>query len=260
MTKSKIEYTDRSWNPVTGCSKVSEGCRDCWAERLITTRLKHLPRYEGGFKPTVHQNRFNEPLHWKKPSRIFVCPMGDLFHESIDYDFIVSAFLVMFAANKHVYQVLTKRPERMDRAIKQILDRYNYVAPHIWLGVSAENQNRADERIPILLDIPAAVRWVSLEPLLGPVDLSLFNLRDESKGLFSHGYYKQNLHWVVIGCESGSRRRPCKIEWVRDIVQQCKATNIPVFVKQLDIGGKVVHDINQFPEDLRVRQYPEDKR
>jgi len=184
--KTKIEWTEYSWNPVTGCTPASEGCKNCYAKRMAT-RLKGRYGYpeDEPFKVTLHPEKLKEPLKWKKPRRVFVCSMGDLFHEQVPDEYIAKVWEVMNNASQHTFLVLTKRPQRMkdflarlgwyihDRdgyPMEAVLDEGGkYTLKNVWLGVTAENQQRADERIPILLQIPAAVRFVSIEPMLGPV-------------------------------------------------------------------------------------------
>ena len=186
MAQTKIEWADAVWNPVTGCTPISEGCQNCYAERMAT-RLKGRYGYpeDEPFKVTLHPEKLKEPLKWKKPRRVFVCSMGDLFHEQVPDGYIAKVWEVMSNASQHTFLVLTKRPQRMedflarlgwythDREVnpaEAVLDEGGkYTLKNVWLGVTAENQQRADERIPILLQIPAALRFVSIEPMLGPV-------------------------------------------------------------------------------------------
>jgi len=183
------------------------------------------------------------PMRLKKPAQIGVQFMGDLFHEDVPESFICSVLEHAAEATQHTFLFLTKRPDRM----LEISGRpwYGHHIPHFWLGVTVCNQAEADAKIPVLLSIPAAVRWLSVEPMLSNVWVPTS--------------YMPRLQWVVVGCESGPRRRPCNIEWVRSVVAQCKAAGVPVFVKQLDIGGKVISELTQFPADLQIRAYPEVK-
>jgi len=250
---SKIEWTDRTWSPVTGCTKISEGCKNCYAERMARRLAGRYgyPAAPNHFDVTVHEDKLEKPLKRKKPTTYFVCSMGDLFHEDVPDDFIGEAFAVMDNAKQHAFQLLTKRPERMREFMDGFQDCGNgYVSPHIWPGVSVENQETADERIPILLDTPGAVRFVSLEPMLGSVCLD-----DETEtvylGIETYHHtmetpdgtgiiWHPGLDWVIVGCESGPNRRPCDINWIRDVRDQCIAADIPFFLKQMEIGGKVV--------------------
>lgn len=249
--KSKIEWTDATWNIVTGCSKVSQGCKNCYAERGWA-RLSANPKtvYYGRKFTDVkcHPERLDQPIRWKKPRRIFVNSMSDLFHECVPFDFIADVFWVMRCSKNHVFQILTKRPERM-------LEFYDFAKtsfwplPNVWIGVSVEDQETADERIPLLRDTPAAVRWLSMEPLLGQVDLSSIlnqcdrvrcGLQDDplAAALLNQGIASGNadairyIDWVVVGGESGPNARPTHPDWVRSIRDECLAANVPFFFKQ----------------------------
>lgn len=346
-----IQWTDETWNPVTGCTKVSAGCKHCYAE-TVADRFwaKQYPDVEietngpGGtitrsrqFTDVMtHEDRLLAPVSWRKPRRVFVNSMSDLFHEDVPDVFIERVFSVMAQAERHTFQVLTKRPARMlawfrarrfdvkDYAILQTENpgecRYAWPwpLPNVWLGVSCENQETANERIPLLLQTPAAVRFISAEPLLGPIDLThvtagpLCPQRPDHivdvlragtwvlrSGLvpvgqpdFINHSDMERLDWVIVGGESGPKSRPCALEWIQSIVRQCTAADKPVFVKQL--GGYVVSedraadspatmrdllgphavwpehrwlwragladrkggDLGEWPEDLRVRQWP----
>ena len=242
MNKTKINWTDMVWNPVTGCTKVSAGCKNCYAETIAN-------RFWGDRKFTdvmIHPERLDQPLKWKKPKKIFVNSMSDLFHETILGQDIINILSVMEDAKQHTFQVLTKRPARM----KAIVDFYHSVIPNVWFGVSIEDQKTADDRIPLLCYTPAVIKWLSAEPLLGYIDLQL---RGRNYGISSKHEY---IDWVVVGCESGPKRRECKIEWVESIVEQCKYENVPVWVKQLEVDGKVTEDVEKFPEHLRIREMP----
>lgn len=239
MARSDIEWTDYSWNFITGCNKVSAGCKNCYAETIANRFWK-----ERKFTDVqIDESKLELPLHLKKPRMIFVNSMSDLFHEKISFEVIAKCWDTMFDTERHTYQILTKRPERMLDFIKWMNEKQNRGTDYnnVWLGVSVENQQTVDERIPFLLQTPAVVRWLSVEPMLEKIKL--------------YDVYKIN--WVVVGCESGHNRRECKLEWVENIVEQCKQGNIPIFVKQLQINGKVVKDINQFPKHLQIRQYPQ---
>ena len=177
MSKTRIEWTEHTWNPMSGCTKISDGCKNCYAEKMAN-RLKAMgvKGYENGFAVTLHPEKLREPLERKKPTMYFVCSMGDLFHEDVPFDYIDQIFSTMVLCPQHTFQVLTKRPDRMkkyledeDRKFLDIAGKNScvYPLPNVWLGVTAENQEQADKRIPILLDTPAAVRFVSIEPMLG---------------------------------------------------------------------------------------------
>ena len=230
-----IEWTDATWNPVTGCTEVSPGCAHCYAKTFAERwRGKEDHPYEMGFDLTLRPERLDQPRRWRKPRMIFVNSMSDLFHEGIPWDFIVDVYKVMFEADQHIYQVLTKRSERFreffgsglplgdgpqdETEYWQAMNRkYVGEAPHIWHGVSVENQRFADIRIPHLLSVPAAVRFLSCEPLLGPLDLTP---------------YLERLQWVIVGGESGPKARPANPHWVREIKDQCVRYGVPFFFKQ----------------------------
>ncbi len=210
-TKSKIEWTESTWNPVTGCSKISQGCLNCYAERMAN-RLMHMgqPNYCNGFKVTEHPKTLKIPLRWKKPQMVFVNSMSDLFHDEISEDFVLKIFEVMNKAEWHSYQILTKRADHLMELSKRLPWRKN-----IWLGVTVENA-KYKNRIDALRKTGAHIKFLSLEPLLGPVG-------------------KLNLHgldWVIAGGESGPRARHIKPEWVREIRDQCIEQNVPFFFKQ----------------------------
>ncbi|MGV3518190.1 DUF5131 family protein [Luteitalea sp.] len=325
--KTGISWTDATWNPIRGCTRVSEGCRHCYAETVAHRHggpgrpyegLTTNGRWNGTIK--VVDEHLTDPLRWQRPRRVFVNSMSDLFHENVADETIDRIFAVMALSPRHSFQVLTKRPARMRAYLSGGLDRrvdigetaYNlakwgpavcahlvtanspmWPLPNVWLGVSVEDQATADARIPLLLQTPAAVRFISAEPLLGAIDLT----RRIGGGPF--------LDWVIVGGESGHGARPCWTPWVRRIVEQCTAAGVACFVKQLganvrdrnDAGfmgdepdhwpehigfeGRVEHDLDgtrdgyqgapvrihlhdrkgadmaEWPEDLRVRQFPE---
>lgn len=246
MAETKIEWANKTWNPVTGCTKISPGCQNCYAERM-SKRLAGRAGYpkDDPFKVTLHPDRLDEPLKWKKPSRIFVCSMGDLFHYDVPDEYISEVFDVMCQCPDHIFQVLTKRPERMSHFIKSYLGK---ISGHIWLGVTAENQEQADKRIPILLQIPAAVRFVSVEPMLGYVALSHVEFdrwttmnvlegcgittRPGAMGQCIPNCGCEKLNWVICGGESGPGARPMHPDWARSLRDQCKVAGVPFFFKQ----------------------------
>lgn len=211
MGKSKIEWTEETWNPVTGCDSVSPGCDNCYAERLaIRLQAMANKRYINGFRLTLHWDKIEEPLHWTRPRLVFVNSMSDLFHPDVPNEFIDSVFDTMASASQHTFQILTKRPQR---AAKH-LDGWK-LSPNIWIGTSIETDQYAF-RADYLRKINTQVRFLSCEPLLGP--LQSLNLQD--------------IHWVIVGGESGPGHRPIKIEWVRDLRNRSKEANIPFFFKQ----------------------------
>ena len=214
MGKTKISWSEMTWNPVTGCSKVSSGCDNCYAEKIaLTNRRNTFPR---GFAVTLRPERLDDPKRWRQPRLVFVNSMSDLFHREIPPDYLRQIWTTMLDANQHTYQILTKRPHRMQRLVA---DLDLPLAPHIWLGVSAENQELADSRIPPLLDTRPVVAFVSAEPLLDTLNLRAY-LRPGG------------LQWVIVGGESGNVRRPMRYEWARSLRDQCQAANIPFFYKQ----------------------------
>ncbi|MEA3312347.1 MAG: phage Gp37/Gp68 family protein [candidate division WOR-3 bacterium] len=208
---SKIEWTESTWNPLTGCSKVSPGCQNCYAE-VMARRLQANgnPNYRNGFKLTMHEHLLKVPLGWKKPRIVFVNSMSDLFHEDVSVEFIMKTLEVMRQANWHRFQILTKRAERLAE-----LDRKIIWTPNIWMGVSVENQDYTF-RIDCLRKTGACVKFVSFEPLLEP--LPRLNLK--------------GIDWVIVGGESGPRARPMSAEWVKDIRDQCLRASVPFFFKQ----------------------------
>lgn len=304
--KTSIEWTDFNWNFLRGCSRVSEGCRNCYAEGVaarfsgfsengkqlpyfgLAEMVNGKPRWTGEI--SYHEDILLQPLRWTKPRKIFVNSMADLFHEKVTDEMLDKAFAVMALTPWHVYQILTKRPQRMRdymndpdtpiRIADQMIEitcgtkwetdmrawtgllqdeetndsaiplRVKWPLPNVWAGVSVEDQKTADERIPLLLDTPAAIMWISAEPLLGPIDLhpkaspgyAMLSRFYSPEGFDESGSqpvhdrqekYFPRLDWIVVGGESGPRARPCNVEWVRSIVSQCKAADVPVFVKQL---------------------------
>ena len=208
---SSIEWTESTWNPVTGCTKISSGCKHCYAERMAI-RLKAMgqPNYANGFELTIHEHALELPLRWKKPQTIFVNSMSDLFHEDVPTDFILRVFAVMHRARWHRYQILTKRSDRLLE-----LDPYLTWESHIWMGVTVENKDHIF-RIDHLRQTHSLIKFLSLEPLLGP--LQRLNLK--------------GIDWVIVGGESGYGARPMDTSWVIDIRNQCQRTEVPFFFKQ----------------------------
>jgi len=212
MATSKIEWTESTWNPVTGCSKISEGCVNCYAERLAK-RLKAMGQknYANGFNVTLHPHALTIPLKWKKSRLVFVNSMSDLFHHEVPLEFIQQIFNIMNQASWHRFQVLTKRAERL----AELAPLLNKWSENIWMGVTVEKDTYLD-RLKYLKKVPAATRFLSLEPLLGPI--TNIDLTD--------------IHWVIVGGESGPNARPMKKEWVIDIQKQCVESHVPFFFKQ----------------------------
>lgn len=246
MAETKIEWADKTWNPITGCTPISEGCQNCYAKRM-SKRLAGRCGYpkDKPFAVTIHRDKFEQPLHWKKPSRIFVCSMGDLFDDAVPFRYIHEIWDVMKKCPQHNFLILTKRPEIMRIVLGRIysLERLGAAMgfwSHIWLGVTAETQQRADERIPILLQTPAAKRFVSVEPMLGQIDLKHLQPNREveidclsgTHGVISpHAGINEKLDWVICGGETGPGARPMHPDWARSLRDQCQAAGTPFFFK-----------------------------
>lgn len=296
MRRSKIEWCDTTWEIVSGCTKVSAGCTNCFAERMFPRvhggetvgeevrggwagrpcRLISEPRPRKFSDVRLHEDRLGVPLRWRKPRKVFVCSRSDLFHEEVPEDFIAQAWAVMAANPAHTFQVLTKRPERMCDFVRRwcvVLpakgggdyEQRSHL-PNVQLGTSVENQEAADERIPHLLRCPAALRFLSLEPLLGPVDLDS-RLRCPSCGYGpadqrTHGDHRlcdgaipPEIGWVIVGGESGPNARPMGIDWARSIVEHCRAAGVACFVKQ-DSGPRAGQQ-GRLPDDLwAMKEFP----
>lgn len=286
MAKTKIEWASHSWNPITGCSKTSEGCRFCYAERMARRLAgRHgYPKAPHYFDVTLRPERLEEPLRRMKPTTYFVCSMGDLFHEDVPDEFILEVWRVMEHCQRHTFLVLTKRPKRMKEFIQRLFSYLeepdcweldgsdtwidlihksntphyfnpSVILPNVWLGISAENQQRADERIPVLQKIPAAVRLVSLEPLLGPIDLRRtppvpheYYVNVTRTGDGTGIKYTEGIDWVICGAETGPGARPMDPDWARALLAQCREAGVPFFMKQVSHGP--------VPDDLMVREYP----
>jgi len=229
---TKIEWTQESWNPIVGCSKVSPGCKNCYAERMAK-RLKAMgvAQYqnvvdEKGWTGEILMSpgkTLQIPWHWENPRMIFVCSMSDLFHEQVKFEWIDTIFITIKSSPQHTFQILTKRAERMAEYFST-----RAVPDNVWVGVTAEDQQRADERIPYLLQVKAKVRFVSVEPMLGPVELWAFI------GV------NNGIHWVICGGESGTGARPMNPDWARRLRDQCRITEVPFFLKQMKVDGKMV--------------------
>jgi protein gp37 len=243
-----IPYVDETWNPVVGCSAVSEGCRYCYAEQLHTQRHKayragkQVPKqYAEPFK-TVQclPDRLGIPAKWRKPRRIMVCSMADIFHDDVPSTFIGQAWGMMRDAKQHTFLVFTKRIERAERMLSVSVQE---PAPNIQLIVSVEDQKTADERIPLLLDCPVAVRGVSYEPALRLVHFTPY----------------PRLDWVIFGGESGPNARPCELQWARGTRDWCRATGTAFYMKQLgSYNGRDHAKFETFPKELQVRAYPKE--
>jgi len=284
MARSKIEWLARpgtipeSWNVVTGCTKVSAGCRNCYAERMAK-RLAGRFGYpaDDPFRVTGHPDRLAQPFRWRKPHTVFVCSMGDLFHEDIAWVDIDTVFerLVDHRNKHHTFILLTKRAERMREFVTENYPGLAKCSPNVWLGVTAETQEQADKRIPALLQIPAAIRFVSVEPMLEEIDMfdvlannSLYKAsRHAGRGHY-HGerhedgstvavcddgttfYDGVDISWIICGAETGPGARPFDLDWARDLRDQCKRVGVPFFFKRPSPGQET-------PPDLQIREWPE---
>ncbi|MDA8108973.1 MAG: phage Gp37/Gp68 family protein [Betaproteobacteria bacterium] len=224
-TKSNIEWTEMTWNPVTGCTKISQGCKRCYAERMAK-RLKAMgsPRYRNGFGVTLHPDLLDTPKRWRQPRTVFVNSMSDLFHEDVPATYIARVFETMRACPQHTFQVLTKRADRLEALAQKLPWPEN-----VWMGVSVEDE-RVIGRVARLAHIQAAVRFLSLEPLIGPLDRLPLS----------------GIDWVIVGGESGPRARPMNPEWVTSILRQCRAAGVAFFFKQWggvrkDLSGRMLN-------------------
>ena len=258
--RSKIEWTDATWNPVTGCTKVSPGCKFCYAEALFPRVYGDRPFHN----VRLHRERLDQPLRWRKPRRVFVNSMSDLFHEDLEDEDINRVFQSMAWSPRHVFQVLTKRPDRARAHLQRLgetfgkgdwfrrpedhvgvgVPRGTWPLPNVWLGVSVEDQDHAEMRIPILLRTPAAIRFVSAEPLLGPLDMDrwVFSredvIREAMRGPMAcnrdqaDSIVRHPIDWLIVGGESGPHARPMHPDWAFNLRDQCEAANVPFFFKQ----------------------------
>lgn len=293
MSKSKIEWCDRVWNPVTGCTRVSPGCDNCYAIRQshrftgvngskfegvtalysLQDKAKRLPqsdwekKVDWTGKVRCHEDLLDMPRRWTKPSRVFVNSMSDLFHDDVPEEFIAKMWYRMAVTDKHVYMILTKRPLKMkvilnSELFKLRLSQANIDFPlkNVWLGVSCENQAMADQRIPHLLKTPAAVRFVSYEPALGPIDFrkEWIGMAASGFGIADDGVFRtkfDHLDWIITGGESGPGARPMHPDWARSVRDQCKAAGVAFFFKQ---HGEWLHE-SQFPDSGFTMDYFNEK-
>lgn len=288
MSQTAIAWTNETWNPVTGCSHVSEGCRHCYAETL-SLRMGWSKRPWTARNAMVNvrlrPDRLDQPLRWRRPRMVFVNSMSDLFHEEVPDSYIAHVFAVMAAAYQHTFQVLTKRPERMRDLLSAVAfwqmasNKFGgdllVSAPlsNVWLGVSVEDQANADERIPLLLQTPATLRFLSCEPLLGPIRLRQ-DWRDFLQGWDvepihvcggdeeacaqrcpeAQQYRTERIAWVIVGGESGPSFRPMDAAWARDLRDQCVGAGVPFFMKQ-DSGPRPGEQ-GRIPDELWVQEFP----
>lgn len=288
--KSKIQWTDATWNPVVGCTYISRGCVNCYAAkqaRRIAMMGNQYERYsplvsnfwdtqqirwQWSGKVELFSERLDQPLRWRKPRMVFVCSMGDLFHEGVSDEYIDRVWNVMTKSPKHTFQILTKRPARMRDYVERGRPGHG-VPPNVWLGVSTENQETLDDRVPYLLATPAAVRFVSAEPLLAKLNLRehLAPIADRSP---RWPWGRPGIDWVIVGGESGPGARHCNLLWIKWILKQCREADVPCFVKQVgayvtrpipgfvkDFPFRPKHpkggDPEEWPEELRVREWPQ---
>ncbi len=298
---SNIGWTDESWNPITGCTKISPGCANCYAE-VITLKFNYGPAFLPGVTEIkLHDDRMKKPTTWRKPRMIFVNSMSDMWHDEVPDAFLDTMFAIMSITPQHTYQILTKRPDRMYEYVtsKDVSERVAelltlafvmncghsaesglaasyqrtgavpWPLPNVWLGVSTENQYWADKRIPVLLRTPAAVRFISAEPLLKAIDLKpafdpFWNVDDMTKTMLGQGLFnsdqadsmkRRTLDWVIVGGESGKGHRPMNVGWAKDIAGQCVAFGVPIFMKQ-DSGSRSGRQ-GRLPDDLwQMKEFP----
>jgi protein gp37 len=237
---TKIEWTHSSWNPVTGCSKVSAGCKYCYAERMAKRlQAAGLHRYRNGFKVTLQEDIVDLPMRWRKPRLVFAGSMTDLFHEDIPFDYLLRIFETMQKADWHIFQILTKREDRLAELYKHLPWPEN-----VWMGVTVESSKEVG-RMNILRKVPAAVRFVSMEPLLGSIPV----------------FPTDGINWIIVGGESGPNARPIEYRWIVEIRNRCLKNNIPFFFKQWGginkkksgslLDGKYYHEYPPFPERIQ---------
>lgn len=291
MADTKIEWSDAVWNPTRGCSLVSEGCRLCYAMKQAHRFSGAGAAYDGLTKLTMNGPHWtgqvrtvpellDQPLRWRKPRKIFVNSMSDLFHEDVPDGFIDQVFGTMDRTPQHTYQILTKRPERMLSYCSQY---WKVALDNVWLGVSVEDQKTADARIPLLLQTPAAIRFVSYEPALAEVNFAAI----PAPGCYLDGF-PDGLHWVIVGGESGPGARPFNVQWARHVRRACYVAGVPCFIKQMGslpivpacrqnhfewgdgnfkeydadhwritLKDRKGGDWDEWADDLRVREFPE---
>jgi protein gp37 len=281
---SPIQWTDATWNPTTGCTKVSPGCAHCYIERTPPFRMAGNRFVHGKTDLEIFHDRLEQPLHWRKPRRVFVNSLSDLFHEGIGDAFIDRVFAVMALTPQHTYQVLTKRADRMraymsHRPVGELKDRIDNAAcvfgachaniddeshrwplPNVWLGVSVENKRMRDLRVPHLLKTPAAVKFISAEPLLEDIaDDEVFSTYFYSG--WTEPPYDDVLNWVIVGVEQLAGKRVGRNaeayeQHARTVLRQCASAGVAAFHKQMPVHGRVSGDPAEWPLDLRVREFP----
>ncbi len=259
---TKIEWTEEVWNPITGCTKISEGCKYCYAERFAKRMAGRFgyPK-DNPFQITFHRDKISMPIRWRKSRKVFLCSMGDLFHEDVLFEWIDEVMSWISAGWWHVFFILTKRPQRMYEYFKKEPSaRLSKIPQNVWLGVSVENQRWANQRIPLLLQTgdENTKRFVSIEPMLGPIDLTFLKADGFVVDALSgrNGAFEpihpsdRKLNWVIVGGETGPRARLMNPDWARSIRNQCEAAGVPFFFKQMSKREPI-------PEDLQIRQFPQ---
>jgi protein gp37 len=284
-----INYLDETWSPITGCS--GKGCKaHCWAREMVRRfPAIHYDRVgvdgsliDGSSKGwreirdfnqvQFHPERLDQPLHWRKPRRIGVVFCGDLFDEQVKHEWVYQVWFTMIEAKQHTYFLLTKQPQNIRTKLSTVAWKLNLEDPftpsqqhkgldimwptNICLGISITDQDDADRMISELLKVPGQ-KWVSGEPMLGPINFGHIECQGYADCLMGGPHFPEEIGWVVLGCESGPKRRPCRHEWMIDVVRQCKAAGVEIYCKQIqDEKGKVIHDVDRFPKELQVRDLP----
>lgn len=251
MGDTKIEWAEKVWNPATGCTKVSPGCANCYAE----AQTKRYPKtFPNGFKYTEKWKKIDEPRGWKKPAKIFVNSMSDFFHEDADPEFQTACLETMMECPQHTFQILTKRPKAAAEFLNDWYESFGLedtdhptrVVPNIWVGTSVESDEQVG-RIEDLLEVPAQVRFISFEPLIGPFEY-MFDVELVENAC-------EHIHWAIIGGESGPNHRPCKKEWVMDLIMSLREAEIPIFFKQW--GGRYPTEGGDLVDGVQIHEWPE---
>ena len=238
--KTGISWTDKTWNPTTGCTKLSAGCDNCYASDLADKLQRQgMAKYANGFSLTLHPQTLDQPRRWRQGSIIFVNSMSDLFHRDVPDDYLVKTWDAMLAAPQHIYQVLTKRTHRMAHKIRTLGLR---TPGNIWLGTSVENQSMGDSRIPALLDTPALVKFLSVEPLLEDIDVEQY-------------LAPKAINWVIVGGESGLVHRPMDEAWARNLRDQCQRSDVAYYLKQF--GGRLPSKVPPMLDGQQWHQFPD---
>lgn len=269
MGLTKIPWCDRTVNPIKlkgggfYCDPISVGCQNCFASSMNVRFFNHIPYGSLRDEPEFELDLSVFDKLPKKPKRVFVQSMGDLFHRCVPFEMVDEIMNHDAWLDGHKCLILTKRIKRMAEYVRSIEDWVtDDNVKHIWLGVTVCNQKEADEKIPVLLSIPAAVRFVSIEPMLGPVDFrwapwhKLKKKDSKIEVVNDHLDGLRNIDWIILGCESGSKRRPSDVEWMKNVVGQCCEADVACFVKQVDVYGQLIKDISKFPIELQIQEIP----